>query len=29
MYVQLLYEQYLQWIQILPMPIAVLLQITN
>ncbi len=29
MYVQLLYEQYLQWIQILPMPIAVLLRITN
>jgi len=29
MYVQLLYEQYLQWIQILPMPIAVLLQITD
>ena len=29
MYVQLLYEQYLQWIQILPMPIVVLLQITD
>lgn len=29
MYVQLLYEQYLQWIQILPIPIAVLLQITD